>query len=120
MLAGTTAPSRNWAQNRPKRASASLMVIDRLARIAMANAGWAAVRNSSSRWAASVGSPWWLEDAIAKTIGSVPTRRVHWLTLADTSVPKAALVLSRYAYSPATSSSGASDASGATHWTNRN
>ena len=51
---------------------------------------------------------------------SDPTSSVHWLTFDDSSVPNPALVLSRHANIPATMSSGASDASGATHCTSRN
>ena len=47
---------------------------------------------------------------IAKTMGSVPTSSVHWFTFEDTSVPRPAFVFSRHAKSPATRSSGDSEA----------
>src|SRR5438067_500519 len=117
---GTAAPMTNWAQKSPNNAAASRVVSDRLARMATANTDWAAVRRSSSRWRATIGRPDQDDDAMAKTTGRVPTSSVHWLTLDDTSVPRPALVLSRHAYRPATSSSGASEASGASHWTRKN
>ena len=88
--------------------------------IATAKNDWAAVRNSSSRWTALIGRP--SRDAleIANTIGSVPTSSVHWFTFEETSVPRPAFVLRRQANRPATRSSGASEASGASHWTMRN
>ena len=88
--------------------------------MATAKNDWAAVSSTSSRWRAMIGSPSTVPEAKAKAMGSVPTSRVHWLTLDDTSVPSPALVLSRQAYRLATSSSGASEASGASHWTRKN
>ena len=90
-------------------------------RIATAKTDCAAVRNSSSRCSALDRQAVELDAReIANTIGSVPTSSVHWFTFDDTSVPRPAFVFSRHANRPATSSSGASDASGASHWTSRN
>ena len=97
-----------------------MTLIERLASTATANADCAAVRNSSSRCNESSGSPWSELDEIAKTIGRLPTSSVHWLTFDETSAPSAELVLRRQANSPAIRSSGASDASGASHCTSRN
>ena len=65
--------------------------------MATANTDWAAVSSSSSRWRATIGRPWRLPEAMANTMGRVPTSSVHWLTLDDTSVPRPALVLRRQA-----------------------
>ena len=97
LLDGMRAPSRNWAQKRPKRAPASRAEMARLARMATAKNDWAPVRRSSSLWAASMGRPWWLADVMAKTTGRVPTSSVHWLTLADTRVARPALLFNRHA-----------------------
>ena len=91
-----------------------------MTRRATANTVWAAVSSSSSRWAASTGRPLRLPEAIANTSGRVPTSSVHWLILEETTAVSASLVFSRQAYNATTSSSGASEASGATHWTSRN
>ena len=114
------APITNCAQNSPNSNCASRTVIESVASTASAKNDCAAVRNSSSRWWASIGRPEMPPEASANTIGSVPTSSVHWFTFEDTSVPRPAFVFSRQAYRPATSSSGASDASGASHWTRRN
>src|SRR3954469_23842476 len=94
---GTSAPTTNCAQKRPNSHIASLVLSERLASSATANTDCPAVRNSSSRWRATIGNPDQLPDASANTIGSVPTNRVHWLTFDDTNVPRPALVLSRQA-----------------------
>ena len=117
---GSTPPSTNWNRNNPSSANASRTVIDRFVSTATAKADWAAVRKSSSRWSESIGRPCNAPAEIANTIGSDPTRSVHWFTFADTSVPRPAFVFNRHANKPATSSSGASDASGASHCTSRN
>ena len=110
----------NCAQNMPNRSQASRTVIDRFDSTASAKNDCAAVRNSSSRCRVSIGRPCRLALEIANTIGSVPTSSVHWFTFELTSVPSPAFVFSRHAYRPATSSSGASLASGASHCTRRN
>ena len=117
---GSALVATSCTTNSDSRSRASRTLMLRLARIATANADCAAVTNSSSRCSASSGSPWWVADEIANTIGSVPTSSVHWLTFDDTSAPSPAFVLSRHANIPAISSSGASDASGASHFTRRN
>ena len=110
----------NCTMKSPRRSRASRTLMLRLARIATANADCAAVTNSSSRCSASSGRPWCDFDEIANTIGKVPTSSVHWFTFDDTSAPRPALVLSRHANMPAISSSGASEARGASHFTSRN
>jgi hypothetical protein len=94
---GTSAPMMNCAQNRPNSSRASRSEMDRVASTARAKNDCAAVRKSSSRWCASIGRPEIPPEAIANTIGSVPTRSVHWFTFEDTSVPRPALVFSRQA-----------------------
>ena len=117
---GRIPPRTNCPMNRPNSIHASRTLMLRLASTAIANTDCAAVRNSSSRCSESSGSPVRCPAEIANTIGSEPTSSVHWFTFDDSSVPSPALVLSRHANSPATTSSGASDASGATHCTSRN
>ncbi len=87
----------NCAQNSPNRNHASRTEIDRFASTATAKNDCAAVRNSSSRCCGAIGSPCRPPAAIEKTIGSVPTSSVHWLTLEETSVPRPAFVFSRHA-----------------------
>ena len=101
--------------HKPSNVHASLTLIFRLARIATANADCAAVTNNSSRCTASIGRPCRLADEIANTIGSVPTSSVHWFTFDDISAPRPVSLCNRHANMPATMSSGASDASGATN-----
>ena len=88
--------------------------------MATANSDCAAVNSSSRRCEPAIGNPCRLRDEIANTSGSDPTSRVHWLTLELTSAPRAALVCSLHANSPAMMNSGASDASGASHCTRKN
>src|SRR5437764_14902294 len=104
MLSGTTAPTTNCAQNNANNMAASRLLRRRSHRQASANTDCAAVNRSSSRWLATMGSPCRLWDVMAKAMGSVPTRSVHWLTLDDTNVPSPDDVLSLHAYSPATTS----------------
>src|SRR5678816_415093 len=54
------------------------------------------------------------------TMGNVPTSRVHWLTFEETSAPSPAGASPRNVQMRATMNSGASEASGASHWTSRN
>src|SRR4029453_3050709 len=117
---GTIAPMTNCATNSDSSSAASPSDSSRLSSTATANALCAAVSSSSLDWTGSPGSPAGLRDEIANTSGSVPTSSVHWLTLEETRVVTPLVTNSRQAYNPATSSSGASDASGASHWTNRN
>ena len=87
----------NCAQKSAKSANASRSDSDSVARMATANTDWAAVRSSSPRWSLSIGSPWWVPDANAKTMGRLPTSSVHWLTLAETRVLSPRADLSRHA-----------------------
>ena len=117
---GSTAPSTNCDTNSPNSARASRTLMLRFDSTVTANADCAAVRNSSSRCSESRGSPLVAPPKTTNTIGNEPTSSVHWLTFDDTSVPRPPLVLSRHAKRHAMSSSGASDASGASHCTSRN
>ncbi len=87
----------NCAQNRPNSSQASRSEIDSVTSTAIAKNDCAAVRNSSSRWTESTGSPWSPPAPMLNTIGSVPTSRVHWFTFEETSVPRPAFVFSRQA-----------------------
>ena len=99
---------------------ASVRLTERLATMATAKTDCAAVTKSSTRWVVSSGRPWRTPANIEKTMGRVPTRSVHWLTLDEMRAPRPVRLANLQANRVATSNSGASEAVGAIHLTRRN
>ena len=112
-------PRRTRSTNRPKTDRASTVVNSRLPRTATPKTDWAAVRASSWRLSDDSGMPCRLCEAMAKAMGRLPTSTVHWLTLEETSAPNPTDGAQAPRIDAATTSSGASDANGATHWTRK-
>src|SRR5579864_3795452 len=105
--------------NSTNRVIASAVDTSRLPSTATAKTDWAAVSASSSRCGGASGRPWTDDDASANAIGSEPTSTVHWLTFDDTRALSPVAARNLHASTLAITSSGASDASGATHWTRK-
>ena len=93
---------------------------DRLATMATAKTDCAAVTNSSTRCTVSRGRPWRTPANIEKTMGSVPTSSVHWLTLEEMRAPKPVRLPAARRTRRPPAVLGASEAVGAIHLTRRN